>query len=47
MHPLVAEHYDENFADFSEWNAVMDATSNCQNNKTNEPILIILAACYC
>ena len=25
MHPLVAKHYDENIADFSEWDAVVVA----------------------
>ena len=31
-------------ADFSEWDAVVVATSNCYNNKTSEPILVIFAS---
>ena len=45
MHPLVAKHYDENHAVFSEWNAVVVAAWNYYyNNKTKEPILIIFAS---
>ena len=47
MHLLVAKDYGGNlFADFSEWNAAVVATSDCYNNKTSEPTFMGFSASF-